>query len=72
VLKLEHVGWPGSPRNVGIDTAQGKYVFFCDHDDSFGDEALQRLTDYAEQNTSDVVIGKLTGVGRVLPRGIFR
>ena len=71
-LKLEHSGWPGSPRNVGIDTAVGKYVFFCDHDDTFGDEALQRLADYADQNSSDVVIGKLTGVGRSLPRGIFR
>jgi glycosyltransferase involved in cell wall biosynthesis len=72
VLKLEHSGWPGTPRNVGIDTAAGKYVFFCDHDDTFGDEALQRLADYADENNSDVVVGRLTGVGRTLPRGIFR
>lgn len=72
VLKLEHSGWPGTPRNVGIDTAAGKYVFFCDHDDTFGDEALQRLADYADENNSDVVVGRLTGVGRSLPRGMFR
>jgi glycosyltransferase involved in cell wall biosynthesis len=72
VLKLEHSGWPGSPRNAGIDAAAGKYVFFADHDDSFGDEALQRLADYADQNDSDVVVGRLTGVGRSLPRGMFR
>ncbi len=72
VLKLEHSGWPGTPRNVGIDTAAGKYVFFCDHDDTFGDEALQRLADYADENNSDVVVGRLTGVGRTLPRGMFR
>jgi poly(ribitol-phosphate) beta-N-acetylglucosaminyltransferase len=72
VIKLAHSGWPGTPRNVGIDIAAGKYVFFCDHDDTFGDEALQRLVDYADANNSDVVVGKLTGAGRNLPRGIFR
>jgi glycosyltransferase involved in cell wall biosynthesis len=72
VIKLEHSGWPGTPRNVGIDTAAGKYVFFCDHDDTFGDEALERLANYADENQSDVVVGKLTGAGRTLPRGMFR
>ena len=72
VLRLEHSGWPGTPRNCGIDAAAGKYVFFCDHDDRMGDEALQRLADYADENNSDVVVGKLVGVGRALPRGMFR
>jgi glycosyltransferase involved in cell wall biosynthesis len=72
VLKLEHSGWPGTPRNVGIDTAAGKYVFFCDHDDRMGHEALERLANYADANSSDVVVGKLVGVGRALPRGMFR
>jgi len=72
VLRLEHSGWPGSPRNCGIDAAAGKYVFFCDHDDRMGDQALQRLADYADENNSDVVVGKLVGVGRALPRGMFR
>jgi poly(ribitol-phosphate) beta-N-acetylglucosaminyltransferase len=72
VLKLEHSGWPGTPRNVGIDTAAGKYVFFCDHDDRMGDEALERLANFADANSSDVVVGKLVGVGRALPRGMFR
>jgi glycosyltransferase involved in cell wall biosynthesis len=72
VLKLEHSGWPGTPRNHGIDQAKGEYVFFCDHDDRLGDQALQRMADYADQNRSDVLVGKLVGVGRSLPRGMFR
>jgi glycosyltransferase involved in cell wall biosynthesis len=72
VIELEHSGWPGTPRNAGIDAAAGKYVFFCDHDDRMGDEALQRLADYADENHSDVVVGKLVGVGRALPRNMFR
>jgi poly(ribitol-phosphate) beta-N-acetylglucosaminyltransferase len=71
VLELEHSGWPGTPRNAGIDAALGKYVFFCDHDDRMGDEALERLANYADANSSDVVVGKLVGVGRALPRRMF-
>ena len=33
VLTLPHSGWPGTPRNHGIDAARGRYVFFADQDD---------------------------------------
>ena len=46
VIHQENSGWPGKPRNVGIDAAQGEYVIFCDNDDWFGTEALQRLYDF--------------------------
>jgi poly(ribitol-phosphate) beta-N-acetylglucosaminyltransferase len=72
VHKLEHSGWPGTPRNHGIDTAQGRYIFFCDHDDRLGPDALRRMADYADEHSCDVLVGKLVGVGRALPRRMFR
>jgi glycosyltransferase involved in cell wall biosynthesis len=71
VIHQENSGWPGKPRNVGIAAANGEYVFFLDHDDALGPEALGRLYDFATRNGSDVVIGKMTGHQRVVPRALF-
>jgi glycosyltransferase involved in cell wall biosynthesis len=30
VIHIENSGWPGRPRNVGLDTARGDYVLFVD------------------------------------------
>jgi glycosyltransferase involved in cell wall biosynthesis len=72
VLSLPHTGWPGTPRNHGIDAARGEFVFFADHDDRLFDGALEHLCDYAERHSSDVVIGRVVGIGRKIPRRIFR
>lgn len=72
VLTLPHSGWPGTPRNHGIAEAAGKYVQFVDQDDRLFESALEKLCDYADLHSSDVVIGKEVGVGRALPRRIFR
>jgi glycosyltransferase involved in cell wall biosynthesis len=72
VLTLAHTGWPGTPRNHGIDAARGEYVFFADQDDWLFDAALQHLCDYADHHSSDVVVGKVVGVGRRIPEQIFR
>jgi poly(ribitol-phosphate) beta-N-acetylglucosaminyltransferase len=66
-------GGPGRPRNVGLNHASGKYVFFVDADDYLGPEALERLVDMAERNGSDIVLGKMVGIaGRRLPTKHFR
>lgn len=58
VVHIPRSGWPGRPRNVGIDAARGEFVQFVDQDDELGDEALERLYGYATAHGSDVVVGK--------------
>jgi glycosyltransferase involved in cell wall biosynthesis len=72
VVHQENSGWPGKPRNVGTDLARGEYVFFSDNDDWFGDEALERLYDAAIRHDADIVIGKMVGHNRGVPRELFR
>jgi glycosyltransferase involved in cell wall biosynthesis len=71
VIHQPNSGWPGQPRNVGLDTAAGEYVFFCDDDDWLGTEALERLYDFATKCGSDVVLPKMAGLQRRIPRLVF-
>lgn len=72
VLHIENSGWPSRPRNLGVDHARGEYVFFADDDDWFADEALERLYACAKANDADIVVGKMAGYGRPVPRELFR
>ena len=72
VLTLPHTGWPGTPRNHGIDAAQGRYVFFADQDDRLYPDALRAMSSYADAHGSDVLIGRVVGIGREIPRSVFR
>ena len=67
VSTIAHSGWPGRPRNIGMDLAEGRYVFFADQDDEFFPEALQRMLGMAAAHGSDVVYGKVVRVGRNTP-----
>ncbi|MFY1705700.1 glycosyltransferase family 2 protein [Micromonospora sp. WMMA1923] len=72
VVHIENSGWPSRPRNIGIERARGEYVFFADDDDWFGDEALERLYACATEHDSEIVVGKMVGHGRGVPRELFR
>ncbi|MFE1834698.1 glycosyltransferase family 2 protein [Streptomyces sviceus] len=72
VIHQEASGWSGKPRNVGIEASQGEFVMFVDNDDYLGDEALERMYDYAVANGADVVVGKMAGKGRGVPVELFR
>ena len=58
VIHIPNSGWPGRPRNIGIDAARGEFVLFVDHDDELGDEALERMYAYGTAHRSDVVVGR--------------
>jgi poly(ribitol-phosphate) beta-N-acetylglucosaminyltransferase len=73
-VRVEHIpnsGWPGKPRNVGLGMARGDYVLFADNDDWLERDALERLHAMAEQDRADIVIGKVVGHGKKVPRRIF-
>nr|WP_055505041.1 glycosyltransferase family 2 protein [Nonomuraea pusilla] len=72
VVHIEASGGAGRPRNVGLDHAGGRYVFFCDADDHLGPEALERMVAMADRNGSDIVLGKIVGHGRRAPMSMFQ
>ncbi|GAA0947633.1 glycosyltransferase family A protein [Nonomuraea longicatena] len=72
VVKQENSGGAGRPRNVGIEHATGRYVFFCDADDYLGAEALERLMAMADRNDADIVLGRMAGHGRRVPVSMFQ
>lgn len=71
VAHIPNSGWPGRPRNVGLDLARGEHVLFADNDDWLGREALERLHATALRDDADVVVGKVVGHGKFVPRGLF-
>jgi glycosyltransferase involved in cell wall biosynthesis len=75
-VRVEHIansGWPGRPRNLGLDIARGDYVLFVDNDDWLAEDALERLHAAALADAADIVIGKVVAHGnRSVPRGLFR
>lgn len=72
VLHQENSGGPAGPRNVGLERATGRYVFFLDADDYLGRETLARMVETADANGTDVVVGKMIGVnGRNAPTSMY-
>lgn len=71
VVHQANSGGPAGPRNHGVELAQGRYVFFLDADDRLGPEALERVVGMADREGSDVVLGKMVGVGRGTAKSMF-
>ncbi|MGW0334054.1 glycosyltransferase family 2 protein [Streptomyces sp. NPDC003011] len=71
VIRQDNSGGPSGPRNVGLGKAAGRYVFFLDADDRLGPEALQRMVAMADENGTDVVLGRVEGVNRGAPTSMW-
>ncbi|MVA77114.1 glycosyltransferase [Auraticoccus sp. F435] len=72
VVHQENSGWPGAPRNRGLDLARGRYVFFADADDEVAPQTLRRLSEFADRHGSDVVLPRVLGHGgRPLSRRLY-
>jgi glycosyltransferase involved in cell wall biosynthesis len=72
VIHQPNSGWPGKPRNVGIEHARGDYIFFCDHDDHLEEQALERMLAMAQRTGADVLVPKMVSDGRAVPHRLFR
>ncbi|KKD06257.1 glycosyltransferase family 2 protein [Streptomyces sp. WM6386] len=71
VIRQDNSGGPSGPRNVGLDKAAGRYVFFLDADDRLGPEALERMVAMADRNGTDVVLGHVEGINRKPPQSMW-
>lgn len=63
VVHQANSGGPAAPSNRALDMAAGRYVYFVGADDHLGPEALERLVNAADEYGSDVVLGRMVGVG---------
>ena len=52
----ENSGFPGHPRNIGIENSTADYVMVMDHDDSYQPTALKTMYNNALKDDADVTI----------------
>ena len=72
VVTMPNSGWPGKPRNVGLDRARGEYVMFVDQDDALEPESLARQYALGAANGADVVLGKVISNFRGVNHDLYR
>ncbi|HEY5505934.1 MAG TPA: glycosyltransferase family A protein, partial [Coriobacteriia bacterium] len=72
VFHMPPSGGPAVPRNVALQTARGRYVFFLDQDDYLSDDALEAMVRAGDENGTDVIMPRgLSLGGRNTPRAMF-
>ncbi|KTR86665.1 glycosyltransferase family 2 protein [Leucobacter chromiiresistens] len=71
VVHQANSGWPGMPRNRGLERARGTYVLFMDADDTMAPEALRLMVAQADEHDADVVIPRFEGTGGRQVQALF-
>ena len=56
VIRLEENRGPGHARNVGIEAAKGDWIAFCDADDWYADDFIEKMIEATERDGADLVI----------------
>ena len=59
ILKNEKNSGLSVVRNVGIDSAQGKYIFFLDSDDEITPDCISKMVEIAEREQVEMVCGNV-------------
>ena len=59
ILKNEKNAGLSVVRNVGIDNAQGKYIFFLDSDDEITPDCISKMVEIAEREQVQMVCGNV-------------
>ena len=59
ILKNEKNSGLSVVRNVGIDSAQGKYIFFLDSDDEITPDCISKMVEIAEREHVEMVCGNV-------------
>lgn len=72
VLHIPPSGWPGKPRNVGIQAARGEFVHLVDNDDTLPPYALADMYAAGVSAGADVVLGRPASDFRGLNHSVYR
>lgn len=64
IIHLEKNSGLSVVRNKGIETAEGKYIFFLDSDDEIFSEAIALMVDIAEEYQTELVVGNVESINQ--------